>query len=354
MPLDFPNSPSVGARYTSGGTTWQWDGTKWLAVSTTSAFGLMALGNYSLAASVASNILTVALKDSAGNDPTTSTPINIPYRNATLASGPLAIVPQTAALSIATIVGATFGTVASTPFRLWVVVFNNAGVNALGLINCSDQATLIYPLQESGVASGVGMSSSSTAIGTIYSPAGVTISNQPFRVLGFLEWASGLATAGSFATARTLNQVFVHGLPTPGRPVGKVRALMAGVAGGFSTASGAGWTAVTNGLVTITPLSVCNAIKAQCAHYAVAPSVSGVNSTISTRMYRGAGAIGSTKSLSASTGAGGTGLTVPVAHLVLDFPRSTAAQTYQLYIAPGGTYIATVADVEIVAEELMG
>ena len=29
MALAFPNSPSEGAQYSSGGVTWQWDGTTW-------------------------------------------------------------------------------------------------------------------------------------------------------------------------------------------------------------------------------------------------------------------------------------------------------------------------------------
>jgi hypothetical protein len=35
--LDFPNSPSVGQTFTSGGATWTWDGTKWVAAGTTGA-----------------------------------------------------------------------------------------------------------------------------------------------------------------------------------------------------------------------------------------------------------------------------------------------------------------------------
>jgi hypothetical protein len=31
MALDFPNSPTVGATFTSAGVTWTWDGTKWVA-----------------------------------------------------------------------------------------------------------------------------------------------------------------------------------------------------------------------------------------------------------------------------------------------------------------------------------
>ena len=32
MALDFPNTPTVGQNYTAAGATWQWDGTKWVAI----------------------------------------------------------------------------------------------------------------------------------------------------------------------------------------------------------------------------------------------------------------------------------------------------------------------------------
>ena len=34
MPIDFPNSPTNGQEFTSGGTTWVYDGTKWNVTQT--------------------------------------------------------------------------------------------------------------------------------------------------------------------------------------------------------------------------------------------------------------------------------------------------------------------------------
>jgi hypothetical protein len=31
--LNFPNSPSLGQTYTANGSSWQWDGTSWLAAN---------------------------------------------------------------------------------------------------------------------------------------------------------------------------------------------------------------------------------------------------------------------------------------------------------------------------------
>jgi len=35
MAIDFPNSPTVGQIFTSGGSSWQWDGVKWVAQAST-------------------------------------------------------------------------------------------------------------------------------------------------------------------------------------------------------------------------------------------------------------------------------------------------------------------------------
>ena len=32
MPIDFPNSPSVNDEFTSGSTTWEWNGSVWKVV----------------------------------------------------------------------------------------------------------------------------------------------------------------------------------------------------------------------------------------------------------------------------------------------------------------------------------
>jgi len=32
MPLDFPNSPTIGQVYTAVGITWTWDGVRWESV----------------------------------------------------------------------------------------------------------------------------------------------------------------------------------------------------------------------------------------------------------------------------------------------------------------------------------
>src|SRR5262249_14173153 len=85
--------------------------------------------NLQLNASVASNILTVAVKGNNGSDPSNSNPVLIPFRDSTIANGDPVWRAVTAALSINTAaIGATLGAPgSSTPFRLWIVAVDNAG-----------------------------------------------------------------------------------------------------------------------------------------------------------------------------------------------------------------------------------
>lgn len=194
-----------------------------------------AVSNCTLAASVTSNILTVALKDNAGNDPSSTSPVYINYRNATAATGTTALVAQTAALSITTnATGATLGSFNSTPFRFWVVAFNNSGTNVLALINCSN-ATTIFPLNEGAVASSTAMSGSATSAGVFYTPNGTTVTSKAFRILGYVEYGSGLTTAGTYASSPTIIQVLGPGIHKPGDTVQVVRTQTGSVATGTGT-----------------------------------------------------------------------------------------------------------------------
>lgn len=40
MAINFPDSPSVNSTYTSGNTTWKWDGTSWVSNMTPSLLGV--------------------------------------------------------------------------------------------------------------------------------------------------------------------------------------------------------------------------------------------------------------------------------------------------------------------------
>jgi hypothetical protein len=183
-------------------------------------FGGWALQNCTLAASASSGILTVALKDNTGSDPSATSPCNINYRIPSGSNGSTTLVQQTSALSINTnTTGATLGSSNNVAFRFWIVAFNNGGANILGLINCSTPSA-IFPLNEGAVASSTAISGSSTSAGVFYTPNGTTVTSQAFRILGYIEYSStGLATAGTYATPPSVVQIFGPGIRKPGESV---------------------------------------------------------------------------------------------------------------------------------------
>jgi hypothetical protein len=88
------------------------------------------------------------------------------------------------------------------PFRFWIVAFDNARTVVLGLINCS-APTQVFPLDETGIQRSVAMTAAATSAGVFYTPNATTVTSKAHRILGYLEYARGLATAGTYATAPT-------------------------------------------------------------------------------------------------------------------------------------------------------
>ncbi|MDI1265586.1 MAG: hypothetical protein PS018_20255, partial [bacterium] len=175
-----------------------------------------ALTNCTLAASVASNNLTVSLKTQSGADPSASVPCWISFRSATLATGDYTAVAVTAATAVVFNSGSTLGTANNTPFLLWVTAWNNAGTVALGLSKQSTSSGQIYPLVEHLLQSTTACAAcaGATSAGVFYTPS--ALSSKAMRIAGFMEWGSGLTTAGTWASGPTRIQMFGPGVPRPG------------------------------------------------------------------------------------------------------------------------------------------
>jgi hypothetical protein len=179
------------------------------------SLGFNAPVNLSIGASVGSNQLTVSILGTNGSAPSATNPVTIPFRDSTIANGELVAETVTAATTLVIASGDTMGAPSGVPFRLWVVAFNNASTVALGLINCSTPTTPIFPLNEDAPQ---------TSVASGYSTAGVyyttsVVSAKSIRILGYMEWGSGLTTAGTWATGPTKIQLFGPGQRKPGEPV---------------------------------------------------------------------------------------------------------------------------------------
>lgn len=215
--------------------------------------------NLQINASVGSNILTVAVVGTNGSAPSATNPICLPFRDVTAANGDPAWVSITSALSVTTnATGATLGSSSTVPFRFWVVAFNNAGTVVLGLINASTP-TQIFPLNEGAVQSTTAMSASATSAGVFYTPNGTTLTSKAFRIIGYLEYASGLTTAGTYATAPTTVQLFGPGVPRPGSIL---QTSYTPISSGFACTTCTAYTATTL-TASITPSASMNLISVE-------------------------------------------------------------------------------------------
>lgn len=155
--------------------------------------------NLSLAATVNSNALTIAIKGHDGNDPSASNKVYVPFRSVTANSGDNDVLTVTAATSVVVSSGSTLGTSSGVAATLAVVAFNDGGTFRLGVVNPTS-----LPLKD-GIASSTaeGGAGAADSAGTIYT--GTAVTSKAMRVLGFITITE--ATAGTWASAPTTVQV---------------------------------------------------------------------------------------------------------------------------------------------------
>lgn len=286
-------------------------------IQTDSGLGIQ---NLSIGATVASNLLTINVLDSSGATPTATSPARIQFRNATLANGPVSSNYITGALSINTnAVGANMGTVSGVPFRLWVLAFDNAGTTVLALyqtVSGGAAPTFISPINENEVNSTTPISGAASSAGIFYTPNGTTLTNKAFRILGYIEYAAGLATAGTYNIVPTSVQLFGPGIRKPGEVIQR----------GMGTVSTADTGTVSLSYVdsaltfSMTPRSAASVFIVEA--YGTLTNV-GTNS-VAARLVRGTTQIGSNSVVS------GSSVTVPSAMVGFDAPGSVASQTWKV------------------------
>lgn len=230
------------------------------------------IGGY-LEWSVSGNALTVAVKANSGSDPSASEPVLYAVRDATAATAAPVFRTLTAALSLTVPDTALLGTFNSTAFRLWAVIFNDSGTDRLGVINCASlsanagsgyNVTGIYPLAGWGIASSTAVGTGSDSAATFYTESAVT--SKAYTVAGYATWESGLATAGTWASTPTREQLWGLGLALPGQTIQVARTDTGAVATGTATIplddsipqSGEGDQYLSQ---AITPTSASNALR---------------------------------------------------------------------------------------------
>lgn len=184
---------------------------------------LLVPSNLGFLVSAAASALTIALKGVDGNDPSASNPVVVPFRSVTAGTGTPDPISVTAANSLVISSGSTLGApTGSTPFKVWVVAFNDGGTFRLGAILCTTLASgalVQYPLGGWGIASSTaeGGAGAADSAQTFYT--GTAVTSKAYTVLAVLSLETGLATAGTWAAAPTRVQLFDWSVPLPGRVV---------------------------------------------------------------------------------------------------------------------------------------
>lgn len=180
------------------------------------AYSGFALQNCTIAVSAAASALTIALKDNGGNNPSSSSPCNVNFRNVTGTVGSTTALQVTSASSLVVSSGSTLGVTSSTAFRLWVVGFNDGGTFRLGVINCAISGG-VFGLTEGIPASSTaeGGAGGADNAGVFYT--GTAVLSKAYRILGFIEWGASGLTAGTWTTTNLVTvQAFGAGIKKPG------------------------------------------------------------------------------------------------------------------------------------------
>ena len=234
--------------------------------------------NGKIAESHASNAATFAIKTLGGGNPSSTDPVGVIFPDAS-------VLWITAALSITIASGATFNWTANTGSRLWFAIINNGGTPVLAVRYCISGAWGPSGFDARGVTTAT-IAGATMNNGVTYGSAAVSTAS-PYRVIGFADYESGLATPGTWAVSPTRITLSSPNSPLPGQIVQEIFGQNFTQ---FSTTN-ATFTA-TNMTAAITPFSPCNPIRVRMNAPAQYQNGSSASQYMSYRFYRTSGTAG--------------------------------------------------------------
>jgi hypothetical protein len=201
------------------------------------------LTNLSIATSVSSNALTIALKTYAGTNPAADDKIRVAFRSSTVTSAAYLLREISAATSLTISSGSTLGTTSAQGSRIYVYLIDNAGAVELAVSRTRfSEDDLVSTTAEGGA----GAADSSSVMYSATARSSVA-----FRLIGYIS--STQTTAGTWASAGskvqlspfdqnmlpTLTRLTTAGTGTYYTPSGCIR-LVVRAAGGGSGGGGSG------------------------------------------------------------------------------------------------------------------
>lgn len=316
-------TPATGDSSTKIATTALVDA-KIAAIPSVAAPTILDPGFY-FTGTVAANALTVTLKLPNGADPSVASPLTFKVQSTSATAGLQTTLTINAPTSFTVPSGATLGATANRPFRLRLVLFNDAGTPRLGIINPRTGLT-IATVRNNQLASSTAISGTSNSGAAFYTGSAVT--TKPYIVLGYLDYASGLATPGTWLSAPTTVQVQSEGVPFTGDVIFSQSIYEAT----GSTSTSTAYAAVNNTTQNFTLSAAMNAFR---VHYSATVQVlaggAGTNTSGTVNVFRGATDLGVSQTV-ANTSGGGTNVNQSGAfsRSLIDFPGDTGAANYSL------------------------
>ncbi|HEY7418261.1 MAG TPA: hypothetical protein VH593_23980 [Ktedonobacteraceae bacterium] len=229
--------------------------------------------NGKIVESHALNAATYAIKTLAGADPSAADPVFCIF-------GDGSILTLTTAISITIPSTATLTTANNQPFRIWFVLFNDGGTPRVGVTrrtNGTNATPFIWTFDARGVANATAISTSATGT-LIY--ANATVTNQPYRVIGFADYESGLPTAGNWSASPTRIMLVNPQTPLPGAVLVSSPIFTA------SQVTTGGAAAVASAVTQLlTPTSPINPFQVSCDSDCYV-NLSGTADTVALRIWR--------------------------------------------------------------------
>lgn len=305
--------------------------------------------NGSIALSVSSSALTIAVKTLSGADATADQPVICHFRNATLTSGDYVQRRIEAALSLTIASGATMGATSGVALRLWVGIVDDAGTLRLAVVNCAG-TTGVMPLQPHMIVTTSGAAGNS--LQTIYT--GTAVTSKPFVPLGYIDFDAGLTTAGTWVLSSVSRlQLWTPGTPLPGQTVREWVQYTSTLFGTSSTSM----VDVTGGSLSISPSQVNNPIRIDAGIGMFAGLVGATNVNSFAQFLRDSTNLSGNDAFQAGAGSGGGGLQANGwgEFHYLDYRRSVSSTTYKWQVrVSSASSSGSFKPMSIVLRELMG
>jgi len=213
--FSFTMASGQGAIFLTDGSNWFSCGLPGVLIGSQVMQGMFINGR--IDESNSANAVTFAVKTLAGADPSGADPVIVAFRsNSTTGNYVYRTITSATSLTISS--GSTLGATSGEAFRVWLVLFDDAGTIRLGAINCRNGKN-IYPLGRVPRASSTAEGGAGAADSAHVFYTGTAVTTRAYVPISFANYDSGLATAGTWNVNPSIIQPFGMNQPLPGHEI---------------------------------------------------------------------------------------------------------------------------------------